>query len=188
MTECEHCNFLISYIKELILQQKPKNYIMNEFETSYILLPDKWIDFCNGDLIIKLIRNSEHPSKICNMLGLCKKVNKYEFNNLIVNNNNNNNDLEAENSGCTFCKHLTKKVEYYLQQTNSTEKEIISYLDEECELLDSKDLVLTCQILVLQNTPIVIDLINNSESPSLICQNIDICPTLPSLYLPVQEK
>ncbi|KAM9965378.1 hypothetical protein ACTFIW_005194 [Dictyostelium discoideum] len=93
-----------------------------------------------------------------------------------------------QNSGCTFCKHLTNKVKDYFQQTNSTEKEIISYLDEECELLDSKNLVLTCQILVQQNTPIVIDLINNSESPSLICQNIDICPTLPSLYLPVVQE
>ncbi|KAN0037873.1 hypothetical protein ACTA71_000044 [Dictyostelium dimigraforme] len=179
---CEMCNFILNYTEQYIAENKTEDQIIQKLEITCDFLPKEWSQTCKetinnyGVLLIRLLINKESPSNICSMVELCTKTTTAAA---IYNNKINNNKIETDNLGCSFCKFLTDKLEDYIE-ANSTQEEIISYLDIECKLLNSPNWILTCQNLVQQYTPIVIELINNNESPSVICQDVKICPDSPS--------
>jgi saposin len=74
---------------------------------------------------------------------------------------------------CEFCTSVVTAIGVFALQ-NSTQQSVIEYVDNICTYLP-QELITECDTLVSEETPRMIDLILQAESPTTVCQAIKLC-------------
>eukprot|EP01112_Ceratiomyxa_fruticulosa_P007711 TRINITY_DN1999_c0_g3_i2.p1 TRINITY_DN1999_c0_g3~~TRINITY_DN1999_c0_g3_i2.p1 ORF type:complete len:314 (+),score=59.79 TRINITY_DN1999_c0_g3_i2:183-1124(+) len=82
--------------------------------------------------------------------------------------------VEGSGAECTLCEFVVGQVEGYVAQ-NRTEAQIISFLTSDCKILSKPSWVATCQNIVDDFAPTIIEYILNKENPQTICTQLTLC-------------
>ncbi|XP_056386684.1 prosaposin [Hyla sarda] len=79
---------------------------------------------------------------------------------------------------CDLCKEVMTIVENFLKD-NTTQSEILAYLDKACELIPDPSLSSQCKELVGEYYPIVLNIIEEElGNPSVVCSALHLCTSL----------
>jgi saposin len=88
-----------------------------------------------------------------------------------------NVQVPADALDCEMCQYVVSRVESYLKD-NSTDQEILTYLENDCKALVKSDWVTECQQMIKSYGPTIITYIINSETPELACTEIGLCTSV----------
>ncbi|KYR00463.1 saposin A [Tieghemostelium lacteum] len=164
---CSLCEFVVKIGEDAVNNNKTQTQILADLEIGCKILPGKLAGDCDtlvseyGSLVINMLINQEAPQQVCSSLKLCtsKKA--------LVR-------VSGSYLECEFCDFIVDKVEQYIAG-NSTQSQILAFLDKDCTYLKATTFVETCQTLVNQYAPIVIQAVEQKEPASVVCSQINVC-------------
>lgn len=83
-------------------------------------------------------------------------------------------DLSNEEKTCGFCIFLMTKYQEFIAQ-NTTETEVMDYLNSGCRLLPTAELSQKCLDQVSSHLPELINFLRDNADPGVICRVIQLC-------------
>eukprot|EP01028_Stygiella_incarcerata_P007826 TRINITY_DN327_c0_g1_i3.p1 TRINITY_DN327_c0_g1~~TRINITY_DN327_c0_g1_i3.p1 ORF type:complete len:823 (-),score=203.69 TRINITY_DN327_c0_g1_i3:237-2705(-) len=162
--ECPMCELIMEEVEKLIASETGETKIEEALDKVCGLLPASAAEFCEELVsaylpeIVEWIEKKETPKVICQQIGVCVAETVSHV----------KSPLE-----CSICELVMTEVEKLLA-SNYTEEKIIEALDKVCGVLPTQ-LQSTCDELVANYLPMLIELFENKESPDVICQQIGLC-------------
>ncbi|KAN0042341.1 hypothetical protein ACTFIV_004904 [Dictyostelium citrinum] len=175
--ECEVCEYAANYADLLIKSNATETEIINKVEGLCKFIPSGLQATCDslisnyGEQLIQMIINKESPSTLCSQIGLCSSSSSSE------------KAVEGILE-CDICKYIVTQVTKYISG-NATEAQILKFLDKDCDIFGKGGSV-TCQNIVNNYAPQIINLILNNESPSEVCGLVGLCAS--KIEEPVQGE
>ncbi|EGC33365.1 hypothetical protein DICPUDRAFT_80858 [Dictyostelium purpureum] len=170
---CNFCEFIVEYIEDYVKENQTEAEIKEEIEEVCLILPDSLQEPCkilisnNIGKIIHMLVNDASPRDICNFFKFCSPTPP-------PSQPKQQHTIKGKSTiECNVCEYIVSNVYRYIT-LNSTEAQIINALENDCSLLGG-NLAITCQGLVNEYIPMIINLIENNEDPSTICGQIKLC-------------
>ncbi|EAL64081.2 saposin B domain-containing protein [Dictyostelium discoideum AX4] len=174
--ECELCEYAANYGELLIQSNATETEIIDKVENFCKVIPSSFQATCDslianyGKQLIQMIVNKESPSTLCAQIDMCAS------------------STEAVQGilECDICQFIVKQVNKYISG-NATEAQILKFLDTDCEVFGKGGSV-TCQNIVNNYAPQIINLIINNASPSQVCGLVGLCGSSLKIEEPVQGE
>ncbi|XP_047668142.1 prosaposin-like isoform X6 [Tachysurus fulvidraco] len=96
------------------------------------------------------------------------------------------NQSHVKSVPCDLCKELVAVVDK-LVKDNSTESEVLSYLEKTCQLVPDEGLASQCKEIVDNYFPVLIDIIKGElDDPDVICSALGLCVTQEEVFAKAQ--
>ncbi|XP_027021506.2 prosaposin isoform X3 [Tachysurus fulvidraco] len=96
------------------------------------------------------------------------------------------NQPHVKSVPCDLCKELVAVVDK-LVKDNSTESEVLSYLEKMCQLVPDEGLASQCKEIVDNYFPVLIDIIKGElDDPDVICSALGLCVTQQEVFAKAQ--
>ncbi|KAM9993274.1 hypothetical protein ACTFIZ_011242 [Dictyostelium cf. discoideum] len=175
--ECELCEYAANYGEMLIQSNATETEIIDKVENFCKFIPSGFQATCDslisnyGKQLIQMIVNKESPSTLCTQIDMCaSSTEEKAFQGILE---------------CDICTFIVKEVSKYISG-NATEAQILKFLDKDCEVFGKGGSV-TCQNIVNNYAPQIINLIINNESPSQVCGMVGLCGSV-KIEEPVQGE
>ncbi|XP_078493273.1 uncharacterized protein LOC100176110 isoform X12 [Ciona intestinalis] len=161
---CELCTLVMTQVDKLLSENATQTEIVAALDKVCMIIPGDLKQQCvgfindNGPMIIQLLLEEIAPSAVCSALKLCSNSNKVMF---------------KSSELCDLCKTA---IGFLGQEVgaNSTRAEVEAALDKLCVKLPAS-LTETCDDLVEQYTPEILDMIANIADPDYICIHLKLC-------------
>merc|ERR1719466_731035 len=168
---CETCTEVSLAIGKVLGKQSTKEEIIKELDTVCTLMPGEYKGACENfvyvysEEFISAFQQGLDLNELCQFIGVCMKKPFVP-----------SSDLPSVKSDlpCELCLTLAKQLDDMITD-QTTQAEIEAALDQVCELLppNLKD---TCDTLVAQYTPQLIDLLLQQVTPKKLCAELQLCP------------
>jgi len=164
-SECSDCEYIIGVIEQWMDNTNNQQEIVTAVEIVCTYMPD-WESTCDAIIaagvpeVIQWIDTYENNTVVCNQLGMCSDVDVQIYN------------APQPEDDCSDCTQLVQWIENWVSQ-NSTETEITLYLETVCTLIPGYTTL--CDQIVENELPVIIQYLENNESPSTICGQIGVC-------------
>ncbi|KAJ3610029.1 hypothetical protein NHX12_022123 [Muraenolepis orangiensis] len=98
------------------------------------------------------------------------------------------NQLQMKAVPCDLCKEVLMVVEQLLKD-NSTQSEILGYLEKACQLIPDQGLTAECKEMVDSYYPILIGIITGElEDPGVVCAAIGLCRSQQSVLAQYKKQ
>ncbi|GAA6094238.1 prosaposin isoform X3 [Tachysurus ichikawai] len=96
------------------------------------------------------------------------------------------NQPHVKSVPCDLCKEVVAVVDK-LVKDNSTESEVLSYLEKTCQLVPDEGLASQCKEIVDNYFPVLIDIIKGElDDPDVICSALGLCVTQQEVFAKAQ--
>nr|XP_026692825.1 uncharacterized protein LOC100176110 isoform X2 [Ciona intestinalis] len=161
---CELCTAVMTQVDKLLSENATQTEIVAALDKVCMIIPGDLKQQCvgfindNGPMIIQLLLEEIAPSAVCSSLKLCSNSNKVMF---------------KSSELCDVCKAAIGFLDQEVG-ANSTKAEVEAALDNLCVKLPAS-LKETCDDLVKQYTPEILDMIENIADPDYICIHLKLC-------------
>merc|ERR1719317_1103884 len=172
---CETCTEVSKAVAKVLSEKSTKDQITKELDAVCMLLPGEYKTVCK-DLIdvytldfVQAIEQGLDENQLCSFIGVCMKDNEQNATVQAKVQSDLKSDLP-----CELCLTLAKQLDDMIDDS-TTQAEIEQALDSVCELLPS-NLKDTCDTLVAQYTPQLIDLLLQQVTPKKLCAELQLCP------------
>ncbi|KAM9998556.1 hypothetical protein ACTFIY_008230 [Dictyostelium cf. discoideum] len=174
--ECEVCEYAANYGEMLIQSNATETEIIDKVENFCKVIPSGFQTTCDslianyGKQLIQMIVNKESPSALCAQIDMCAS------------------STEAVQGilECDICEFIVKEVTKYISGS-ATEAQILKFLDTDCQVFGKGGSV-TCQNIVNNYAPQIINLIFNNGSRSQVCGLVGLCGSSIKVEEPVQDE
>lgn len=174
---CTICQFVVGEVEKFVAENATESEILAKLADACVILANpKWVQDCKdlvdtyGPSLIQHVINNEPPNVACAAVGLCNSSS------LAVVDKKLSNKIKTVNDdiGCAVCTFIVGKVEGYIAN-NSTESDILAFLEKDCEFLGIKSWVATCQGTVATFGPEIIQLVIDKQPADVVCTEIGLC-------------
>jgi len=163
--ECTDCEYIIGVIEQWMDNTNNQQEIVSAVEIVCTYMPD-WESTCDAIIaagvpeVIQWIETYENNTMVCTQLGMCSDAEVQIYN------------APQPEDDCSDCTQLVQWIENWVAQ-NSTETEITLYLETVCTLIPGYTTL--CDQIVENELPVIIEYLENNESPSTVCGQIGMC-------------
>lgn len=179
---CELCQIVLSAAERLVANKvddkEVLDFINKELCARLGSYKTACTDYVNleGEEILQLLRKAIGPALICEMMGLCLKVQL----------NDNTFDLQVRNAlNCTLCKMVFTEVKKKISEHAEQEK-IIDYINTNlCEKVGKTKEV--CKQLMEAYGPLFLEIVAKDVNPAQLCEMIGMCTKSDVVDPPVVE-
>ncbi|KNC50604.1 saposin A [Thecamonas trahens ATCC 50062] len=162
--DCSICQLVVGELEKLLENNHTIEIIETELGKVCALLPASWASTCTAlvnNYLPELIQHLEDdlpPKTACQKIGFCKPSAAVDVAAPL--------DLE-----CSLCELVAKAVEGYLAK-NNTQAQIVAELEKLCAMTPWKD---SCDSIVEEYLPQIIQAIEDNETPEQLCTTIGLC-------------
>lgn len=174
---CTICEFVVGEVEKYLQSNATDYEIMEELAKACDLLTDpSWVSACKsfvekeGPTLIAHIVAQEPPAQVCSYVDLCNSSSAVQTLPKAA--------AAAVKSGddalCGICVFLVGDVESYLSD-NTTESDILGFLEKDCSILGIKSWVATCQGIVATFGPEIIKLVIDKQPADVVCNEVGLC-------------
>jgi len=170
-SDCDICETLILAIEGWMNENKTVTQIEADVDTICALVPafEQVCDaFANQGIvnIIQWIDNNESPATVCSQLGLCGMKKPIQPKVMVG----------VRDTNCFMCETLVQAIEGWLNDS-ATVQQIEQSLEQLCALIPGFQA--TCDAIVEQGVPQIIQWLEQNESPQQICVQLGMCTSKP---------
>eukprot|EP01111_Echinosteliopsis_oligospora_P011537 TRINITY_DN382_c0_g1_i2.p1 TRINITY_DN382_c0_g1~~TRINITY_DN382_c0_g1_i2.p1 ORF type:complete len:509 (-),score=124.52 TRINITY_DN382_c0_g1_i2:66-1592(-) len=172
---CSICQFLADEIIEYNNQNYSMTDILSELNGDCkALMNPSWVSSCqqmvtdDAQTMIPYLKSSD-ATGACQHFGLCPAPQHSSLKVAPKEEEPIKGEIE-----CGVCTFIASKVEEYLEE-NKTESEIEAQLNKDCRIFSKKTWIATCDGLVDEFAPEIIELAENKYPADVICQDIKFC-------------
>ncbi|XP_064635134.1 prosaposin-like isoform X3 [Lineus longissimus] len=166
---CPICELVVTKIDEFLKENSTEAMVVEALDKVCSYMPATVKVECDdfvkqyGPMVVKLLALQIVPKDVCTKLGLCTKTTQAK------------KAVEKFQSAvsCEVCQLAAGYLDALLEK-NSTETQIEAALNQLCGYLPSS-VKSECDALVKQYGPIIIKLMVQELSPSLICKELGLC-------------
>ncbi|CAF3317643.1 unnamed protein product, partial [Rotaria sp. Silwood2] len=176
--QCALCKYVISYIDNVIQNNKSEAAIEAALEKVCTILPGPIKDKCDqfvityGPYLVQLIEKYGTPDLVCNALKLCQNgTQEISPTGLIQKLETLGSSIK--NAQCSLCKYVISYIDNVIQN-NKSEAAIEAALEKVCTILPGpiKD---KCDQFVVTYGPYLFKLIETYGTPEAVCDALKLC-------------
>ncbi|CAF3953583.1 unnamed protein product, partial [Rotaria sp. Silwood1] len=176
--QCPICKYVVSYIDNIIQNNKSEAAIVAALEKVCTILPGPIKDKCDqfvvtyGPLLVKLIETYGTPEAVCNALKLCHNGTQ-EVSPADIIQKLNTQESTIKSPQCSLCKYVVAYIDNIIQN-NKSEAAIEAALKKVCTILPGpiKD---KCDQFVVTYGPVLVQLIEKYGTPEGVCNALKLC-------------
>jgi len=164
-SECSDCEYIIGVVEQWMDNTNNQQEIITAVEIVCTYMPD-WESTCDAIIaagvpqVIQWIETYENNTVVCIQLGMCSGEDVQVY------------SAPQPEDDCSDCTQLVQWIESWVAQ-NSTETEITLYLETVCTLIPGYTTL--CDQIIENELPVIIQYLENNESPSTVCGQIGVC-------------
>ncbi|XP_062989086.1 prosaposin-like [Elgaria multicarinata webbii] len=174
---CGFCKKMIELAESMVENNVTEEEIVHQMVKVCYMLPHDVLPQCKdfvdsyGMAIVIMLLDATKPESVCIIIKCCPRDVPLSTEGAAL------EQLPKYNDG-EFCHACTLLVKYFDEELakNETQKQIESMLVKACELLPDT-LVYSCDQLVSQYEPVVLELLILIMEPKSLCAKIGVCPT-----------
>jgi len=159
--ECSDCESVIGHIENWMNATSNQGEIITTVEIVCTFMPE-WESVCDNIIdagvpdVIQWIEEEENSTVVCGQLGMC----------------GTQQPKKIKQSDCGGCETIIGFIENWALN-NATAQEIETYVDAICPFIP--DYSQQCTEVIAQEIPVILQYIEQDESPSVICAEIGLC-------------
>jgi len=164
--ECSGCEEVIGIIENWLSQANDQQEVIAAIEVVCTYMPD-WEATCDAMIaagvptVVTWIDKNENDTVVCNQLGMCGNTQTKKVRHVM--------------DDCGECQEIVSTIESYVA-SNYSESVIATYLEIVCTLVPQFTQI--CDQYITQYLPMIIEAIENEETPTQICTTLGVCSSV----------